>query len=158
MDVIWLNFNVSARQEAVKINPEPSTPVMMTSVLIHALMTVSLSAFGMTLDAQVIGGFKRHHIRFVSGTAGLVTAQALHSEVFIPGVNHLFSDRVSGMGLPLVTLTAYADTDRGFRHQQNIIGRMRRMAAGAVPRFYRHFAPGSAAHFCLFCRFVGDMV
>jgi hypothetical protein len=91
----------------------------------------------MTLDAQVIGGFKRHHIRFVSGAAGLVTAEALHSEVFIPGVNHLFSNRVSGMGLPLVTLTAYTDTDRGFWHQQNIIGRMRRMAAGAVSRFYR---------------------
>ena len=72
----------------------------------NARIAVSPSAFGVALDAQIIGGFKRHHIGFVAGAAGLVAAQAFHGEVLIPRINDFFSNRVGGMGLPLVAFAA----------------------------------------------------
>ena len=91
-------------------------------------------AVRVALDTQVIGGLKRHHRRFVSGSTSLVAAQTLHGQVFIPGINNFCPNRMGGMGFPFVALAAQADGNIFLGHQQHFVGGMRGMTAAAVTR------------------------
>ena len=105
------------------------------------LHTILPLAFRMALDTQIIGGFKRHHRGFVSGATGLVAAQTLHGQVFIAGINHLFTNRMGGMGFPFVTFAAKIPGDILLGNQQDIVCGMGVVTAAAIARLYRLAQP-----------------
>jgi hypothetical protein len=60
-----------------------------------------------------------------------VTARAIHAEVPVPLVDHLFADRVGGMLLPVVAGAANVDRAR-IVQQEHVVGRMRPVALRAI--------------------------
>jgi len=62
----------------------------------------------MTLDTQVVDRLSVNEMLVLSAVSA-VTTQAVQSQVWVARVDHLFPDRVSRVGLPVVTLSAEFD-------------------------------------------------
>jgi hypothetical protein len=84
------------------------------------------------------------HIRFLGVVHEMLefrpvramAANAIQREVFVPLVFDLFSDRMRGMFLPIVTGSAQVDHVLAVE-QENLVRGMRRMALRAIPLRYR---------------------
>ena len=85
----------------------------------------------MALDARLVRRIEVEEV-FVFSPVRLVAAQALHSDVGIPGVDDLLTDRVRRMRLPFVAVRAELDRRRFFR-QEEIVGTVGGVAFGALP-------------------------
>ena len=118
-----LNLNFMASAGAAPAKPNAVNAIIQTKHLEYTLPFIpSPPAFHVTGDAQIIGGCELQHHGIVGCTTASMAAQTIQSQIFIAGINHFFSYRVAGMGLPGVTFTAPLHACLGFEHQHPIAG------------------------------------